>query len=175
MRSTQGPGLSVREAVFPADQGHVRRLWLEYLTWGNDEMQRLHGVHPHSPAQTVDEDLAQIHKFQAPAGRMVLACLEGSPRGIGCLRGANHAIAEVKRMYVEPAARGLGAGAAILGALIDLARQAGCDRVRLDSPRFMTAAHVLYRKHAFVDIPPYAESEIPAGFHPYMLFMERRL
>ena len=106
---------------------------------------------------------------------MFLVERAGIPFGIGCLRSANSPIAEVKRMYVEPAGRRFGAGAGILGALIEHARRSRCEFVRLDSPRFMTSAHALYRKHGFAEIAPYMESEIPVEFHAYMLFMERKL
>ena len=68
-----GSHLSIRAAVLPADREAIRRLWLEYLTWGNDELQRLHGVHPHAPAEAVESDLAHIDQFQPPAGQLALA------------------------------------------------------------------------------------------------------
>lgn len=48
--------IEVRDAVLPRDGEAVRRLWLDYLTWGNDEMQARHGVHPHSPREAVLQD-----------------------------------------------------------------------------------------------------------------------
>jgi len=78
-------------------------------------------------------------------------------------------------MFVDPAVRRAGAGRAILEYLLAAAAGAGYVRVRLDSPRFMTAAHALYRSAGFVDIGPYAESEIPDAYKPYLIFMERDL
>lgn len=43
----------VRTFRFPEDLEPVRRLWTDYLTWGNNEMQARFGVHPHDPAETV--------------------------------------------------------------------------------------------------------------------------
>jgi hypothetical protein len=37
----------------------------------------------------------------------------------------------------------------------------------------MTAAHSLYRSFGFINIEAYPESEIPAEFRKYLLFMER--
>lgn len=37
------------------------------------------------------------------------------------------------------------------------------------------AAHGLYRLNGFVEIGPYAESEIPDEYKPYWVFMERTL
>lgn len=167
--------LEIRDAVLPADRAAIERLWLEYLTWGNAEMQARHGVHPHSPRETVAQDLAAIAKFLPPHGRLLLAAVGGRVCGIGCLRQIGPNIGEIKRMYVEPATRGLGAGRAILQSLVQAAEEAGYTQVRLDSPDFMTAAHALYRSCGFVDIAPYAESEIPGKFRPLLRFMERSL
>jgi ribosomal protein S18 acetylase RimI-like enzyme len=167
--------IEVRDAVLPHDGEAVRRLWLDYLTWGNDEMQARHGVHPHSPREAVEADMRSIAKFQPPDGRLVLAFRGEEACGVGCLRRIGDHTAEIKRMYVDPTLRRAGAGRAILEHLLAAAEAAGYTLVRLDSPKFMTAAHALYRSHGFVDIEPYIESEIPDEFKPYLIFMERSL
>jgi GNAT superfamily N-acetyltransferase len=167
--------IEVRDAVLPRDGDAVRRLWLDYLVWGNDEMQARYGVHPHSPQEAVESDIASIANFQPPNGRLVLAFRGEQACSVGCLHRIGGHTAEIKRMYVEPTLRRAGAGRAILEHLLTAAEEAGYTRVRLDSPKFMTAAHALYRSHGFVDIEPYPESEIPEEFRPYLLFMERFL
>jgi GNAT superfamily N-acetyltransferase len=98
----------VRIAAIPADLHDVERLWLEYLTWGNDENQARHGFRlPVSEA--VDHDLAAIAQFEPPRGRVLLAWQGAHAFGIGCLRGIGPDIGEIKRMYVEPSHRGTGA------------------------------------------------------------------
>lgn len=164
--------MELREARLPADLPQIERLWLEYLVWGNDTMQARHGIHPHDPRQAVTLDLLNIAKFQPPYGRLLLAEQDGQVRGVGCLRRIAPGTAEIKRMYLEPAARGSGAGRALFEGLLALARADGYARVRLDSLDFMTAAHALYRRLGFVDIQPYPESEIAEAFRPYMVFME---
>jgi GNAT superfamily N-acetyltransferase len=165
--------LEVRNAELPRDREAIERLWLSYLKWGNDEMQTRHGVHPHSPHEAVAQDMAAIEKFQPPDGCLALAFLQGEACGIGCLRRIGNDVCEVKRMYVEPTLRRVGAGRAILEHLIAAAARSGYTRIRLDSPDFMTAAHALYRSFGFVDIEPYPESEIPESFRRYLIFMER--
>lgn len=135
-------------------------------------MQSLYGVHPHNPQEAVAGDIADIQKFLPPFGRLLLAFFETNPCGIGCLKRINDEIGEIKRMYVDPSFRNIGAGGAILKSLITAAKNSGYHKLRLDSPKFMEAAHSLYRKAGFKDIEAYPEMEIPAAFKDYMLFME---
>lgn len=164
----------LRDVDLRRDLQDVERLWLDYLTWGNDNLEAQLGFRL-PVRETVDNDLATIDKFQAPAGHMVLAFADGTAIGIGCLRRIRPDIAEIKRMYVDPAQRRGGIGRAILDALIAAARNAGYRRVRLESPSFLTAAHSLYRSSRFVDIGPYPESEIPDQYRSHWVFMERVL
>src|SRR5215471_16341930 len=110
---TRIPIIEIREAELPGDLGAVRKLWFDYLTWGNNEMQSRHGMHPHTPSETVEQDIASIAKFQPPSGCLVLAFKDGQACGIGCLRQIEDGIGEIKRMYVDPSFRGGGAGRAI--------------------------------------------------------------
>jgi len=92
--------------------------------------------------------------------------------GLGSLKSINSEIGEIKRMFVDPTVRRIGAGRAILGGLLDEAKKAGYKKIRLDSPKFMEAAHSLYRSFGFYDIETYPEMEIPAEFKDYLLFKE---
>jgi GNAT superfamily N-acetyltransferase len=164
--------VEVRDAILPDDINDVRKLWLEYLTWGNDEMQSLYGVHPHNPQEAVEQDIELIDKFLPPYGRLMLATNDGKVCGLGSLKSINEEIGEIKRMYVDPSFRRIGAGRAILEGLLLEAEKAGYKKVRLDSPKFMTNAHSLYRSFGFRDIEAYPEVEIPEAFRQYLLFME---
>ncbi len=167
--------VKIREAILPDDTEVVQRLWLDYLTWGNDKMQMLYGVHPHNPKEAVEQDIKKIDKFLPPDGRIYLAFIDDIACGIGCLKSINTDTGEIKRMYVDPSFRKIGAGKAILESLLNAAKAAGYKKVRLDSPQFMEAAHSLYRSFGFKDIPVYDEVEIPEEFRQYLLFMETDL
>jgi ribosomal protein S18 acetylase RimI-like enzyme len=66
-------------------------------------------------------------------------------------------IAEVKRLYVVPEARGCGIGRMLLSRIIDDAQEKGYERIRLDSHRqSMTTAIAMYRSLGFFEIPPYS-------------------
>ena len=113
-----------------------------------------------------------IDKFQPPAGRIMLAFIDNNACGIGCLKSINKEIGEIKRMFVDPTFRQIGAGRTLLQSLLKAARESGYKKVRLDSIKFMEAAHALYRSYGFKDIPAYEEVEIPEAFRQYLLFME---
>ena len=75
--------------------------------------------------------------------------------GCGGVRILKPGVAEIKRMYVVPEARGRGVARALLAALEDAARDLGYDRVRLDTgPRQLAAEH-LYRSAGYEEIPDY--------------------
>jgi len=164
--------IEIRDAKLPNDIDFIEKLWVDYLSWGNDTMQLLYGVHPHNPKEAVAQDIEMIAKFLPPNGRLILAFINNKACGIGCLKSINDEIGEIKRMYVDPSFRKIGAGRAILQSLLDAAKETGYKKVRLDSPKFMEAAHSLYRSFGFKDIPVYDEVEIPEEFRQYLLFME---
>lgn len=164
--------VKTRTVEIPDDIKAVKKLWFDYLTWGNDNMQRLYGVHPHNPAEQVEQDIQEIGKFQPPNGQLILATYQGTICGLGSLKSINPEIGEIKRMFVDPIFRRIGAGQAILEGLLVEAKKFGYKKVRLDSPKFMEAAHSLYRSFGFRDIEAYSEMEIPAEFKDFLLFME---
>ncbi|PBC57814.1 N-acetyltransferase [Rhodococcus sp. ACPA1] len=62
---------------------------------------------------------------------------------------------------------------ALVGRLLDDVRREGFVTVRLESLRFMTAAHALYRSQGFMETPPFAGSEAgSAGLVSGAVFME---
>jgi GNAT superfamily N-acetyltransferase len=164
--------VEIREVTLPNDIKFAKQLWTDYLIWGNDKMQMIYGVHPHNPVEQVEQDIEMIDKFLPPHGRLMLAFVDDQACGIGRLQRINEEIGEVKRMYVDPSFRKRGAGRAILRPLIKASKETGYKKVRLDSPKFMTSAHGLYRGFGFKDIPVYSEVEIPVEFRQYLLLME---
>jgi GNAT superfamily N-acetyltransferase len=164
----------IREADLSRDLEAVGRLWLHYLAWGNDGLEARYGFRL-PVRETVEHDLGSVAKFQPPDGRLLLAFDDDVAVGTACMQQIGSETAEIKRMFVQPSHRRAGVGRGMLDKLITAARTAGYERVRLDSPRFMTAAHALYRSGGFVEIGPYAESEIPDQCKSHWLFMERTL
>ena len=123
----------------------------------------------------LEEDMKNLDKFMPPSGCIALAYVEEHPCGLACLKKLTPSIGEIKRMYVRPDSRKQGLGHALIHCLIQEARQIGYQRIRLDSARFMQAAHQLYRSLGFNEIEAYEGSEIPLEFQEHWIFMEMRI
>jgi len=107
--------------------------------------------------QCFDEEIAALPEpYAPPRGLQLIVDDDHRPVGVGAFRPLGDDVAEIKRMYLRPAMRGRGAGAALLDTLIARALSAGYSRVRLDSHRAsMGIAIKLYRSRGFVEIPAY--------------------
>jgi GNAT superfamily N-acetyltransferase/DNA-binding MarR family transcriptional regulator len=104
-----------------------------------------------------------------PAGMLLVARLRGTPIGCGALKLHKGAPAELKRMWVDPSARGLGLGRRLLGELEARARAAGARILRLETNRKLTEAIRLYRHSGFVEVPRFNDE--PYAHH----WFEKRL
>jgi len=90
-------------------------------------------------------------------GAFLVAYRGGEPVGCGAVRLLDAATAELKRMYVAPAARGTGLGRRLVEALEAEARALGARRLVLETGTRQTAALALYRATGFHPIPLYGE------------------
>ena len=93
-------------------------------------------------------------EMNPPRGRFVLARLDGEPVGGGGLK-IHERFGEIKRMWVDPAVRGLGIGRRILDALEAQARAYGLDTLRLETNENLAEALALYRSHGYREVPPF--------------------
>jgi GNAT superfamily N-acetyltransferase len=108
--------------------------------------------------QDFDGELAALPgKYAPPAGELFLARdAAGAPLGCVGLRSLpDNGCCEMKRLFLLPAARGLGLGRALTQAVIDQARRFGYRELRLDTLASMTAAQALYGSMGFARIDPY--------------------
>jgi ribosomal protein S18 acetylase RimI-like enzyme len=118
------------------------------------------------------EMAAMPGRYAPPAGELLLARgIGGEPLGAVGLRAIQPAgCCEMKRLYVAPAARGLGVGAALVDAIAKAAARIGYDELRLDTLPTMTGAIALYLRLGFEEIAPYYDTPV-AG----TVFLRRRL
>jgi putative acetyltransferase len=82
---------------------------------------------------------------------------DGNLLGIGALKRLSQHHAEVKSMHIAEAARGRGVGRAMLGRLLDVARDRGFLRVSLETGTTAAfhAARALYASAGFVACAPF--------------------
>ena len=95
---------------------------------------------------------ADAHELTPPAGALLIARLRGEPVGCGALKFHGDAPAELKRMWIAPAARGLGVGRRLLQELEQYARASGATVVRLETNRTLREAIALYRRSGYVEV-----------------------
>jgi putative acetyltransferase len=94
--------------------------------------------------------------YVPPAGCLLLAKYGEAAIGVVALKPLASEIAEIKRLYVCPEARGRGVGRALVERVVAEADAKGYTQVRLDThPASMQGAIALYRRLGFVEIPPY--------------------
>lgn len=119
--------------------------------------------------QNFDEELAQLPgEYAEPRGALMLAFVNGVLAGCCALRPLDSCdysnAAEMKRLYVRQAFRGMGLGRQLAEAILDAARHAGYACVLLDTLDDMEAARALYEDLGFEEIPPYYHNP-HAGAH----------
>jgi GNAT superfamily N-acetyltransferase len=131
----------------------------EYLRWINDSALQNYNLSFDIEAM-IASDIGDPAKFYPPTGRFYLIRHADQFVGVGCLKRLEPTVAEIQRMYVQPKARGRGAGRLLLNKLLDDARSIGYKVVRLESLKVLTAAHSLYRSVGFRDIHPYAANSM---------------
>ncbi len=114
--------------------------------------------------QGFDAELkAMPGKYAPPRGELLLARgASGEPLGCVALRAIEPAgCCEMKRLYVTPAARGLGLGRALVSAILSEAARIGYREMRLDTLPAMTGALSLYGQAGFTPIAPYYATPVP--------------
>ena len=101
------------------------------------------------PARSIS---AADHEMTPPAGLFLVATRHGEPVGCGALKFHPGAPAEVKRMWVAPAARGLGLGRRLLAELETRAAAHGVRILRLETNRSLGEAIGLYRSAGYREV-----------------------
>lgn len=112
------------------------------------------------------EELAMLPgAYAPPGGLLLLARQDDEPLGCVALRDAGTGRAEMKRLFVRPAARGLGLGRALAERIIEEARAAGYAEIVLDTLPSMGEAHRLYEQLGFRPVAAYNANPIAGTRH----------
>ena len=93
-----------------------------------------------------------------PQGAFLIAYHEGRAVGCGGVRRLEPEVAELKRLYVAPEARKLGAGLALMEQMEDTARKLGCTVARLDTDPALQEAQRLFERLGYRQREPYNEN-----------------
>jgi ribosomal protein S18 acetylase RimI-like enzyme len=146
--------LALRYAEGAADMDTVRTLFREYQA----------GLGVSLCFQDFETELAGLPgKYADPSGCLLLAEADGKAAGTVALRDLGDGICEMKRLYVRPAARGLGLGRRLAASVVDEARKRGYRAMRLDTLPQLEAAIGLYASMGFAEIGNYCDNPIPGA------------
>jgi ribosomal protein S18 acetylase RimI-like enzyme len=142
---SDAPAAAIRPAAIPGEIGIVRALFLEYGRSLSFDL----------CFQGFEQELAELPgRYANPRGEILLA----PGAGVVALRPLSDDICEMKRLYVQPHARGRGLGVRLARAIIAAGQARGYRAMRLDTHESMAAAIALYRALGFREIAPYSET-----------------
>ena len=136
----------IRLATGEGDIAVAKRLFEDYAAWIAIDLS----------FQNFDEELRRLPgDYAPPGGALFLAWAEGTPAGCVAVRRFDEKDCEMKRLYVRDSFRGLKAGERLAQEAIAWAKAAGYRRMLLDTLPPMRAAHRLYERLGFTEIPAY--------------------
>ena len=141
------PATAVVPADTAADFEEALPLLYAYAEW----LQSVIGLPPAERQPDLRREFSDpASMYSPPRGRMLLARVGSLVRGVICVRVDESGVAELKRMYVAPEARGLGLGEVLLRDAVHAARRLGAHRIWLEtSSTLMPSAFRLYKAAGF--------------------------
>lgn len=158
-------------AIWPveteADHEALRELLGEFHDW-----MVAHAGDVYEREAELDDDLTAL---EAGDCRAWLAGHDGAPAGCVLLFGPTAELAEFRRLWVTPSARGAGLGRRLVERVIDAAREGGYDTLALTTPPWGEAGHRLYESLGFERTPPYPETRLDEAHHDEAIFMRLEL
>jgi DNA-binding MarR family transcriptional regulator/GNAT superfamily N-acetyltransferase len=95
------------------------------------------------------------HEVRPPAGQFFVAYVHGEAIGCGGVKHHRDAPGEIKRMWIAPAARGLGLGRRLLAVLEACAGSGGARVARIETSGVLGEALALYRSAGWVEVPAF--------------------
>jgi carbonic anhydrase len=114
--------------------------------------------------QNFGEEMATLPgAYSPPQGRLFFAEIDGRPAGCVGVRPmteGSEGMCEMKRLYVDPSARGRGVGHQLALAGIRAAKAIGYRKVVVDTLPAMRMAVKLYRELGFLEAPAYYKTPI---------------
>jgi len=99
-----------------------------------------------------------------PHGAFLVAISDGLPIGCVGLKGSGGEVAEIKRLWVAPSARGLGLAKHLMTAAETIARELSVKILRLDTNSALPEATQLYRGTGWNEIDRFNDDPYPDTF-----------
>jgi DNA-binding MarR family transcriptional regulator/GNAT superfamily N-acetyltransferase len=99
-----------------------------------------------------------------PRGAFLVAMSDGLPIGCVGLKGSGGEVAEIKRLWVAPSARGLGLAKRFMTAAENIARELSVTVLRLDTNSALPEATQLYRGTGWNEIDRFNDDPYPDTF-----------
>lgn len=151
---------------------------IEYMAWVADGIKKSFGLVLEDLlgmciAEYAESAIDKVCGEPPPRGAFYLVYVDSDLAAMGGIRPLGGGMAEIKRIYVRPAFRGMNLGQCILQRLLKDAQAFGYPHICLDSAPFMQSAHRIYAAAGFVDRGPYEGLEVPEVLRPGWRFMER--
>lgn len=115
--------------------------------------------------------MLDVASLRQPQVTFLVARVDGKALGCGAVVDSGEGWAEVKRMFVSPAARGLKLGRRLLDEIEAIAARRGNGALRLEMGGLQHEAMRLYRAAGFVEIGPFGAYNPD----PLSIFMEKTL
>ena len=106
--------------------------------------------------QDFEKELGTIHiQYNKPEGGLLIVYLNDYPVACTGVRKSDERTAELKRMFVKKEYRGQRIGVELLKRSLNMAKNLGYEKIRLDTLENMAKAQELYKSFGFYMIPPY--------------------
>jgi ribosomal protein S18 acetylase RimI-like enzyme len=146
--------IDIRAAEVPRELDIVRRLFREYAESLSTDL----------CFQNFEAELVGLPgKYDPPGGRLLLAWSGSDAVGCVALRAVKGSACEMKRLYVQPRARGQKLGRRLVERICQEGRDAGYSRICLDTLPSMAEAIRLYRMMGFKEMEPYVFNPVPGA------------
>ena len=149
----------------------VMRLRAEMGQWDATQSQLL-DLNPEEVLQffyPTDEQTAR-RENTPPAGGLLIANYAQNTAGCAAFRRLDVNACERHHVYVRNQFRGMHIGRLMVEQLIGMAREVGCQIMRIETTTFMTQACALYASVGFKPSDRYYE--LPKAFERFAVFME---
>ncbi|MFL9876012.1 GNAT family N-acetyltransferase [Paraburkholderia megapolitana] len=141
----------IRAARFPEHLEAVRAIFREYAA----------SLPVDLDFQNFAAELADLPgKYAEPEGRVLLAWSGREVLGSVAMRPLENDICEMKRLYVRPAGRGQSLGRQLAMRIVQVAKETGYRKIRLDTLPDMAAAQQLYASLGFQAIAAYVYNPV---------------